>query len=82
MNNRPPLEKLLTIYGRKPVLEALRDNSLELYCLHLAESNKPGGIIDEITATANRRGLPIRHHDKKKLGSSGTDQLRRHRKQP
>lgn len=61
---RPPLDKLLTIYGRKPVLEALLDNSLDLYRLHLADSNKASGIIDQITALAHKRNVEIRHHDK------------------
>lgn len=58
---------LLTIYGRKPVLEALHDSSIELYKLHLADSNKPQGIIADIIATAEKRGINIEYHDKKAL---------------
>lgn len=58
---------LLTIYGRKPVLEALQDAELPLHCLHLADSNKPGGILREIEELANRRGVAIRHHSKLEL---------------
>lgn len=55
---------MLTIYGRKPVLEALEDASIPIHCLHLAESNKPGGIIRDIEQLAERRQIPIKHHSK------------------
>jgi len=57
----------LTLYGRKPALEVLSDHSLAVHCLHLATSNRPGGIIGEITRLAERRGITIRHHDKQAL---------------
>ena len=38
------LSKTLTIYGRKPVLEALNDTALSPQRLHLADSNKPGAL--------------------------------------
>lgn len=60
-------DSLLTIYGRKPVLEALQDYSLPVYKLHLADSNKPGGIIAEIIAIAEQRAIEICWHDKKSL---------------
>ena len=46
----------LTLYGRKPALEALQDPALTIHCLHLAESNRPTGIIAQIIAEAERRG--------------------------
>lgn len=60
-------DSLLTIYGRKPVLEALQDQSLPIYCIHLADSNKTGGIIDEITGLASARSIPIKYHGKSEL---------------
>ena len=57
----------LTLYGRKPALEALRDPALTIHCLHLAESNRPTGIIAQIIAEAERRGVVIRHHDRHAL---------------
>lgn len=60
-------DRLLTIYGRKPVLEALEDPALEIAALHLADSNRSGGIIDQIIALANRRGVTIRQHSKQAL---------------
>lgn len=60
-------DKILTIYGRKAVEEALLDNSLNIYKLHLADSNRPAGIIDHCIALANQRQIPIEWHDKKRL---------------
>lgn len=60
-------DRLLTIYGRKPVLEALQDADIEIAALHLADSNRSGGVIDQIVALAERRGVPIRHHSKQAL---------------
>jgi 23S rRNA (guanosine2251-2'-O)-methyltransferase len=58
---------LLTIYGRKPVLEALQDDELPVHCLHLADSNKPGGILRDIEELAARRCITIKHHSKIEL---------------
>ncbi|MFT7129607.1 MAG: 23S rRNA (guanosine2251-2'-O)-methyltransferase [Gammaproteobacteria bacterium] len=60
-------DKLLTIYGRKPVLEALEDKSLTIYKLHLSDSNKEGGIISQITELAAQRQIEIAWHDRKSL---------------
>jgi len=57
----------LTLYGRKPALEALQDPALTIHCLHLAESNRPSGIIAQIIAEAEQRGVAIRHHDRQVL---------------
>jgi len=59
--------QLLTIYGRKPVLEALQDNSLDFYKLHLADSNQRGGIMDDIIQLAGQRQIEIQYHAKKAL---------------
>lgn len=61
------LNKTLTIYGRKPVLEALSDKRITPQRLHLAESNKPAGIIVDILEAAEQRGIEVRYHDKKAL---------------
>jgi len=57
-------DRMLTIYGRKPVLEALQDEQTPCYRLHLADSNKPGGIISDIIALAKRRNVEICYHDR------------------
>lgn len=58
------IERLLTLYGRKPALEALRDPTLECHALHLADSNRSGGIIAELTRAADERGVPVRRHSR------------------
>jgi 23S rRNA (guanosine2251-2'-O)-methyltransferase len=60
-------DQLLTIYGRKPVLEALQDQSLNIYKLHLADSNKEGGIIEQIKTLAAQRHIPIQWHERTAL---------------
>ncbi|MEM1111107.1 MAG: RNA methyltransferase [Pseudomonadota bacterium] len=58
---------MLTVYGRKPVLEALSDHSLDCQVLHLAMSNRPGGILARIQALAEARGVAIRQHSRSAL---------------
>jgi 23S rRNA (guanosine2251-2'-O)-methyltransferase len=58
---------MLTIYGRKPVLEALQDKSTRIHRLHLAESNKSAGIIEEITALAKEKGAEVLFHSRQAL---------------
>lgn len=60
-------DKLLTVYGRKVVLEALQDNSLHLHKLHLADSNQRDGIIRDIETLARKRGVDVQYHDRKAL---------------
>jgi len=58
---------LLTIYGRKPVLEALQDGSLEIFRLHFSESNRPSPELKRMEALARKRGVEIVIHEKGKL---------------
>lgn len=59
--------QVITLYGRKPVLEILNDEKLNIYRLHLADSNKPQGIISEIIGIAERRNIEILYHDRQAL---------------
>ncbi len=59
--------KVLTIYGRKPVLEALEDPSLKVHRLHLAKSNRPSTELRRMVELARKRGVEIRIHEKKAL---------------
>ena len=61
------VDRLLTVYGRKPVLEALSDNNLQIYRLHLADSNKSAQIIDDLIHLAKQRQVEIVYHDRKAL---------------
>jgi 23S rRNA (guanosine2251-2'-O)-methyltransferase len=58
---------VLTIYGRKPVMEALQDQSLSCHALHLASSNREAGIIEQIVQTAHQRGTEVNYHDRSAL---------------
>ncbi len=59
--------QMLTVYGRKPVLEALQDPATRVYRLHLAESNRPGGIIDDILQWAEKKQAEVVYHDRQSL---------------
>jgi 23S rRNA (guanosine2251-2'-O)-methyltransferase len=60
-------DRMLTVYGRKAALEALRDPQLACHALHLAENNRPGGIVAELQAAARARGLPVQMHSRAEL---------------
>ncbi|MGB0449208.1 MAG: TrmH family RNA methyltransferase [Porticoccaceae bacterium] len=59
--------RLITIYGRKPVLEILSDSSLQIFRLHLAESNRGGGIVEQIKTLASQRNIEICYHSREQL---------------
>lgn len=61
------LKKLLTVYGRKPVLEALQDASLPVHRVHLADSNSPAPILNDIQRLARQRGVEVLFHGKREL---------------
>lgn len=58
---------MLTIFGRKPVLEALQNRHLEIYRVHLSDSNKSADILDEITAAAQKKNVEILMHSRDAL---------------
>lgn len=58
---------LLTVYGRKPVLEALQDPATRLFRLHLADSNKPAPILQQMLDIAEQQGAEVLYHDRKAL---------------
>ena len=60
-------ENLLTIYGRKPVLEALMQSDITPYRLHLADQNRQGATIEEIVKRAEQRGVEIKYHGRRDL---------------
>ncbi|MEH6616624.1 MAG: RNA methyltransferase [Porticoccus sp.] len=60
-------DRLLTIYGRKPVIEALENRDIPCYRIHLADSNKPGGIIKQIINLAEKRGVEVAYHSRQEL---------------
>lgn len=60
-------DRVLTVYGRKAVLETLQDKTLECHALHLAQSNREGGIVSEIRQRAQSLGVPIKEHTREAL---------------
>lgn len=60
-------DQMLTIYGRKAVEEALLDPALPVYRLHLADSNKKAVILDRCIELAQKRGIEVLHHDRRRL---------------
>lgn len=60
-------DRLLTVYGRKPVIEALENRDIPCYRIHLADSNKPGGIIKQIINLAEKRGVEVVYHSRQEL---------------
>ncbi|WP_188151594.1 TrmH family RNA methyltransferase [Teredinibacter waterburyi] len=61
------INQLLTIYGRNPCLEAMADKNVDVYRLHLADSNKSAKVLDELVKLAEQRGAEVLYHDKKAL---------------
>ncbi len=72
-----PKDRFVTIYGRNPVLEALRDPSLAVDKVLLAATSR-GPHVGEIRAAARARGIPIQIVDaervKKIAGNGKQDQ--------
>ncbi|SHO81430.1 RNA methyltransferase, TrmA family [hydrothermal vent metagenome] len=60
-------DKMLTIYGRNAVLEALEDKNISIYRLHLSSSNKDAEVISKIKNLANSRDIEIKYHTKESL---------------
>ncbi|WP_444958349.1 23S rRNA (guanosine(2251)-2'-O)-methyltransferase RlmB [Microbulbifer sp. ZKSA002] len=60
-------DSLLTIYGRKPVLEALEDLSVPVHKLHLASSNRRDQLIQRMETLAEERQIEIAYWDRKGL---------------
>ncbi len=60
-------DKIITIYGRNAVLEALEDKTLQIYKLHFSNSNKRVAQLEKMITLAKKRGIEIAYHDKKAL---------------
>ncbi|WP_439101694.1 TrmH family RNA methyltransferase [Congregibacter sp.] len=65
--DRQERRRFLTIYGRKAVLEALQDQHMDCRILHMAHSNRGGGVIRDIQRAAQARGLDCRDHSREEL---------------
>jgi 23S rRNA (guanosine2251-2'-O)-methyltransferase len=60
-------DRVLTVYGRKPVLETLQDTTLVCHAVHLAHSNREAGIVSEIRLRAQKLGVPVKYHSREEL---------------
>lgn len=60
-------EGMLTLYGRQSVKEALQHPDTQPFRLHLATSNRTGGIVSEIKDLAASQGAEIFYHSRKEL---------------
>ncbi|SFV68338.1 RNA methyltransferase, TrmA family [hydrothermal vent metagenome] len=60
-------DKVLTIYGRNAVMEALEDEAITIHKLHLSKSNKDANILENMKAIALKRKIEVKYHDKQSL---------------
>ena len=60
-------DKILTIYGRNAVMEALEDEAVTVHKLHLSKSNKDAQVLEDIKEIANKRDIEVAYHDKQSL---------------
>ena len=67
LDKKKRFDGMLTVYGRKPVLEALQDSNTNIHRLHLADSNKSADILDDIINLAKQKGAEIVYHNRQAL---------------
>lgn len=60
-------DKVLTVYGRNPVMEALEDESITIHKLHLSKSNKDADVLEQMKDIAKNRDIEVVYHDKQAL---------------
>jgi len=60
-------DKVLTVYGRNPVVEALEDESITIHKLHLSKSNKDADVLEQMKEMAKKRDIEVVYHDKQAL---------------
>lgn len=60
-------DKIITIYGRNAVLEALEDENITIHKLHLSTSNKSAMDLEKMVKIAKQRAIEIAYHEKKAL---------------
>ena len=60
-------DKVLTIYGRNAVIEALEDEAVSIHKLHLSKSNKDAEILENMKSISSKRNIEVKYHDKQSL---------------
>ena len=53
-------DKVLTIYGRNAVLEALEDEAVTIHKLHLSKSNKDVPVLEQMKNIAKKREIEVK----------------------
>jgi len=66
--------KMLTVFGRNPVLEALNNPNVEVFRLHLADSNRRSTSIDEIIRLAQKKNAEVLYHSRAELSRISKNQ--------
>lgn len=61
-----PRDRWITVYGRKPVLEALLDRSLRIDKLLLARGAR-GDVVQDILRAAKKRGVAVQRTDPRQV---------------
>ncbi len=59
--------QFLTVYGRKPTLEALSCDGVEVHRLHLCQTNRPDKLLEDITRLATEKGAETIYHSRDEL---------------
>ncbi|SFZ98152.1 RNA methyltransferase, TrmA family [hydrothermal vent metagenome] len=67
LEKRAFFDKVLTIYGRNAVMEALEDKTLSIHKLHLSKSNRDAQILEDMKKIAQDRNIEVAYHDKQSL---------------
>lgn len=67
-------KQLLTVFGRKTVLEALQETNIPAYRLHLASSNRSDATMKKIITLAEARDIEIQHHSRQELSRISRNQ--------
>ena len=48
-------DRVLTIYGRNAVMEALEDDAVTIHKLHFSKSNKDANVLEKMKNIAKKR---------------------------
>jgi 23S rRNA (guanosine2251-2'-O)-methyltransferase len=67
LDKKARFEKIITIYGRNAVLEALEDKNAKALTLHLSKSNIDAQVLNKIKELATKQKAEIKMHDKAAL---------------
>lgn len=67
LTKKARFDRLLTIFGRKPVLEALQTPGIQIERLHLSNRNKSASILDHMISLANQKNAEILEHSPQAL---------------